>query len=311
MMFHWLRKKEPQVRLKEVEIGDGNMMVDLPWHFAVEHDEEQNTIVYDPKSETASIRFSVFYLSDPKNPDANNIGLKQVHELAKKHNARIAKHGAVTYMAFHEPLQDGDEPGMEYYWAATRDNCVVPVSCWVSNRLRNDPATKAVLNAVEPALFSLRESKVQRYQFEGEHKKETLPLLPEHEERLQSLEQQAIKAAKTVLGRASFTGGESDIHVIQTLLDHPNFDKSQTAAIEGMGVIFGGLLARKLGLQWVSIIDEYGSTPALEHRHANITVYPIDMLIKRVERGEDFDVKLLFNTIHEEAQKLISSGKFP
>lgn len=310
-MFHWLRKKEPQVRLKEVEIGDGNMTVDLPWHFAVEQDEEQNTIVYDPKSETVGLRFSVFYLSDPKNPDGNGIGVKQIHELAKKHNARTFKHGAVTYITYQEPLLAGDEPGVEYYWLATRDNCVVPVSCWVSNLWKNDPAAKAVLNAVEPALLSLRESIVQKYKYEGQHKTEMQPLLPEHEERLQSLRQQAIDSAKTVLGRASFTGGDSDIQVIQTLLDHSNFDKSQTAAIEGMGVIFGGILARKLDLEWVSVTDEYGSILALQHQQANIIVYPIEMLIKRVERGEDFDVKLLFNSIHEEAQKIISSGKFP
>ena len=39
-------------------------------------------------------------------------------------------------------------------------------------------------------------------------------------------------------------------------------------------------------------------------------LYPIDMLIKRIERGEVVDITYLLNTIYEQVQKMVASKEF-
>jgi len=302
-------QKEPQTRLKAVEIGDGNMTVDLPSHFVVESEEKSVTFAYDPRTTAARIRFSGLYLSGPQGSETHGLGVKFVRERAKDRHQRVTMYKDRVYSTDLQSSQEDGESWDVHFWVVGIKNCVVLMSCRVARACKDEPAVQAVLNSVEQAIRSLRESKFQKYKLDEPLKQDKQPLLPEHTELLDQLRQSAIDSARTVLGKASFTGGDSDLKVIQALLDHPNFDKSQGAVIEGLGIIFGGILARKLGFQWVSVTDKYGSTPALHHIEANISLFPKDMIIKRIDRGEAVNVMYLFHSLCEEVPKMIATNK--
>lgn len=63
----------------------------------------------------------------------------------------------------------------------------------------------------------------------------------------------------------------------------------------------GDALAQKLGMIWVAVDDEYGRTPALSFSLANtsIILFPTTMISKRIEIGEEVDVRELFDGICE------------
>ncbi len=306
-MLSWLFKRQEQlVRTKEIEIGDGNLVVDIPWRYTVRQEEDKTTVVFDPSSSAAAVRFSTLYLSDPKDPDAKNLAFKNIRGWAKQHGQAVKKHKNIAYSVHREASKDGDDPGEVYYWLAGMGNSVVVVSCWVSETGKSEPAAQAVVNSVEPAVRSLRESKVNKYKLVGERKSEITRLLPEHQQELDDLRTAAVEAAKAVLGNAGFTGGDSDLKVIQALLDSPRFDRSQPQALQGLGIIMGGILARRTGMEWVSLTDDQGTTPALHHA-ANVTVYPRDLIVKRVERGERVNAIYLADTICEQVQKIVHS----
>ncbi len=64
-------------------------------------------------------------------------------------------------------------------------------------------------------------------------------------------------------------------------------------------------------MSWVVLQDEHGSDFALQYRDLDIFVFPRDMILKRVERGEDvhrinLDVMLeeIRKTVQDDAQNV-------
>jgi hypothetical protein len=306
-MFDWLKPKTPiPIEQKTVGIGVGNLTIDLPTHFVVEEEEDHTSVVYDPAWSQIALRFTTMVPPDPLHPPARELAIQNVDLWAKKNHQDIHKAQEVVYSHSQKPSQEDNIDGDAHVWVAAVDGYIVLVSCWVARGRRNHRETHEILSIGEWAVCSLRPARFQKFKYEGGEEKSVQLLTPEHVELLEQYRQATIDMARTVLGKASFTGGDSDLGVIQALLDHPNFDPKQTFAIEGLGIMLGGILARKLDLEWVSIIGENRSTPALRCKQANITLYPRDVIIKRIERGEKFDVVCLFNSLCEGVQKFVT-----
>ncbi|NVB85461.1 MAG: DUF3806 domain-containing protein [Kofleriaceae bacterium] len=103
--------------------------------------------------------------------------------------------------------------------------------------------------------------------------------------------------ALSTLGRG-LAQDESDLGVLQALLDAGALTREQTYELQSMGVVFGfRLLSALEGLDWAIVEDEYGRDPALRYLDTSILLFPLTMISKRVEAGTDVDVAGLFRTI--------------
>ncbi len=78
-----------------------------------------------------------------------------------------------------------------------------------------------------------------------------------------------------------------------------------------MGALFGEFIRKLTGWQWRSVSNEYGQYLALVAFPGNGEAYiisPIDMIIKRIEKKEEWDLKDLldyvFDTYEDEFGKL-------
>lgn len=310
-MLDWLRRRqEPNSRLKPVEIGDGNLTVDIPHTFAVEQQEDLTTVVYDPAFDGATARFSSLHMSDREQPDRHGIGVELIDSRARKEHRRLMTLAGTHWYSYRKAAtEEGDVGGM-HFWVAGLDNSAVMASCWVRRAQKDQPPAQALLGAMEPAIRSLRPSRMQRIKPEGDEKREISGLCSEHEERLAQWRQAAHREARSIMGSAAFLGGEGDLQAIQSLLDHSGPDRSDVFTLEGLGAILGDVLARKLDLHWVTVAGNAGSTPALRYRDSGIILYPSDMIVKRVERGEEVDVVGLYNALVEHVRQMIVSGKY-
>lgn len=161
-MLDWLLKRKETPRLKPVEIGDGSLTLDLPEPFTVEEEANNTTLICQPGFEAATLRFTTFTLSDEKNADAAGLGVKSVRELAKKYNVNLLKYPEYSYFTHsgHAPKQD--DPGMVYHWTIGFKNCVVIVTAWIGKGAEKERAARALLDSVEPAIKTLRESNTNR-----------------------------------------------------------------------------------------------------------------------------------------------------
>jgi Domain of unknown function (DUF3806) len=85
--------------------------------------------------------------------------------------------------------------------------------------------------------------------------------------------------------------------------------KSQTFELQGLGVVFGDVLASELSLRWVMITDEYGTDPTLRFKNTSININALTMISKRIEKDERVDVFSLFQKNNEALAGFVSRRK--
>lgn len=95
---------------------------------------------------------------------------------------------------------------------------------------------------------------------------------------------------------------------IRAILQQGVFKREQNYELQCLGVVFGDALVQQLGMKWVIVADEHGRDPAVQLPKTSIIVYPLTMISKRVERGEQVDVFQLFNGIADQVDQLRQKG---
>jgi hypothetical protein len=88
-----------------------------------------------------------------------------------------------------------------------------------------------------------------------------------------------------------------DIPTLQSLLDVEPFASGDEGALEALGSALGDVIANTLGLDWVVITDEHGSDFAIKHPVKVVMAFPRDMIVKRVENGEEINLTELYHGV--------------
>jgi hypothetical protein len=66
---------------------------------------------------------------------------------------------------------------------------------------------------------------------------------------------------------------------------------------QSLGATFGDALAQELMLEWVKVEDEYGIDAALIWPGTSLLCFPLTMISKRIERGEEIVVREMFDGV--------------
>lgn len=82
-------------------------------------------------------------------------------------------------------------------------------------------------------------------------------------------------------------GTREDIPTLHTMLSEGPYTEDVEAELISFGMVFGHVLARELGMRWVIYRDDEGSDYALQYQDLELFLFPGDMLIKRVEAGDE------------------------
>lgn len=103
---------------------------------------------------------------------------------------------------------------------------------------------------------------------------------------------------------------------LKGLLERNVFKPEQEYEFECMGVILGDAFVQHLGMSWVIVEDEYGRDPAVRLDEpsghvSDMVVFPLTMILKRVERGEEADVFALFNGVATKMEQAQTRGNNP
>ena len=89
-----------------------------------------------------------------------------------------------------------------------------------------------------------------------------------------------------------------DVPVIQRLVDENVFDETQPDAIRAMGAVFGNVLERQLGFEWVMIEDQGQREPGLRLKSSqSFTLLPLRMIKEKLDRGLPVDLTQTFRTV--------------
>lgn len=93
--------------------------------------------------------------------------------------------------------------------------------------------------------------------------------------------------AATSFGRRFNGERDNDLEVLQLLLDRGVVSNQQTAELQAMGIVIGDLLAIELDMQWVVYADGIGRSRALRYRDSDDVVFPVTMISRRREVGNE------------------------
>ncbi len=89
-----------------------------------------------------------------------------------------------------------------------------------------------------------------------------------------------------------------DVPVLQRLLDENVFDETQPDEIRAMGAVFGNVLERQLGFEWVMIEEKGQREPGLRLKSAHsFTLFPLRMIKEKLDRGTPIDLQQTFRTV--------------
>lgn len=85
-------------------------------------------------------------------------------------------------------------------------------------------------------------------------------------------------------------------------------ERTEKFKLQCLGITLGDAFVQELGMQWVAVEDEHGRDPAVELPGTTIVAFPLTMLSKRIEEGEEVDVRAVFSGICAKVREIDASG---
>lgn len=107
--------------------------------------------------------------------------------------------------------------------------------------------------------------------------------------------------------KPKFETAPGKLGTLRALLEAEVFRPDQTYELQSMGIVFGDVFVQDMGFSWVIVEDEYGRDPAIKYEETSIILFPLTMISKRIERGEQVDVFDLYNGVAAIAQEKIDA----
>ncbi len=86
----------------------------------------------------------------------------------------------------------------------------------------------------------------------------------------------------------------------------------ETAKLQALGIVFGDALAQQLPLlSWMMVTGRFGRDAALVWGETDITLFPLTMISKRIERGEQVDALELFTATCAHLKEVVQNPNIP
>lgn len=111
------------------------------------------------------------------------------------------------------------------------------------------------------------------------------------------------------LGVLELKGTREDLNVFQRVVDRDLLRDDEIKKWQSLGIVFGDVLANEYDLHWVSYEDKRGTSRALQWRDTMNFVFPITVFSKRVEFGQEIDVKKIYEKIGKEIESFKETNK--
>ncbi len=103
---------------------------------------------------------------------------------------------------------------------------------------------------------------------------------------------------------------DNDLALLQELLDKRVVKGSQTKELQAMGLIMGDHLQAELGLNWVVYVDRVGRTRALRYREGDHYLFPMTMIARRREVGNEEPVIAIYARARDKMLRSIPGNPF-
>lgn len=103
---------------------------------------------------------------------------------------------------------------------------------------------------------------------------------------------------------------DNDLALLQELLDRRVVQGSQTRELQAMGLVMGDHLQQELDLNWVVYVDKVGRTRALRFREGDHYLFPMTMIARRREVGNEEPVIAIYARARDKMLRSIPANPF-
>lgn len=79
--------------------------------------------------------------------------------------------------------------------------------------------------------------------------------------------------------------------------------------LEALGVVLGDTFVQDMGFHWVAVENESGRHLGIRLGRRSIILYPLDMISKRVTRGERVDIVDLYNDLAADVEEMMADER--
>ena len=140
-----------------------------------------------------------------------------------------------------------------------------------------------------------------------DEEQEVTKLLPEDESRLMA-QRRVVERYLAPESMANYATTSGKLGLIRAILQHAVFAPSQTYELQCLGIVLGDAFVQEMEMEWIMVKDSYGRDPAIRVPGTSVIVYPLTMISKRIENGENVDVFELFNGVADQVEKMKQEG---
>ena len=159
----------------------------------------------------------------------------------------------------------------------------------------------------DPEVLTLTPDELAEYEFEIEKEAPAMvtPLNLGQEYILSSQRRLVKDLMARWLGILTLSQTESDLKILQSLIDQKVIAEADVRSWQALGVVFGDILVKQHQLQWISYEDEYGANKALQWEDTDNFVFPVTLFSKRVQFKQD----IVMTDLYEELSQVIEGFK--
>ena len=114
---------------------------------------------------------------------------------------------------------------------------------------------------------------------------------------LTELEQHGLKRLRDYLGdNIKLVREVADLKRVQFMLDDGVFDAEGSDDLFSFGVILGNVFHAQTSMKWAVVINDFGRKIAVHDPAISFTLYPVQMIDKRVRDGREVQVLDLYQS---------------
>lgn len=92
---------------------------------------------------------------------------------------------------------------------------------------------------------------------------------------------------------------EGKLILLDTILKSNWIESPETVKLQSFGVTLGDIFVQDMNFNWMQVEDEYGTDPAIQLPDTTILLFPLTMISKRIEAGQEVDIYHLYEGVKE------------
>ena len=115
-----------------------------------------------------------------------------------------------------------------------------------------------------------------------------------------------VKNHYTSESKSKYDTVEGKLHLLDIILKSSWIEKEETLKLQCLGITLGDAFAQGFSLEWIEVKDTFGNDPALQLPNSSIIIYPLTMISKRIELGEDVDIYKLYTWLKDKITEIQS-----